>query len=387
MDNTTTNNTTNVPLAKRQKIKNAHDINIVPDPAAMKILEHENISKGFVTDFHTNGCAIVRNFASASECDGMRKEMAQLIENWDPKSVTTFRTDEKQELAQGSSDYFLDSANRIHFFCEPGVVDENTGEIIQGMTKDEGLNKVGHGLHVANPIFMKYAQSAKVAALARALGWKNPVLPQSMYIFKQPKIGGEVTSHQDSTFLFTEPRQTCLGLWLALEDATEENGCVWGRPGSHKEPVRRHFKRNKEWFEMNKRDVPQMIFENLVDNIEKSNCPWEGGMPGKMKDDSDSDGSGSNKKTNEKSTMDKYKLQEKQKEDVRQAGFIPLSCKKGDLVLIHGSVDHLSLANISSKSRHTFQLHLIDGPKEGIKWSEGNWLQYPKGIIFPALDL
>ena len=88
MDNTTTNNTTNVPLAKRQKIKNAHDINIVPDPAAMKILEHENISKGFITDFHTNGCAIVRNFASASECDGMRKEMAQLIENWDPKSVT-----------------------------------------------------------------------------------------------------------------------------------------------------------------------------------------------------------------------------------------------------------------------------------------------------------
>ena len=93
------------------------------------------------------------------------------------------------------------------------------------------------------------------------------------------------------------------------------------------------------------------------------------------------------KRLTKKSTMDKYKLQEKQKEDVRQAGFIPLSCKKGDLVLIHGSVDHLSLANISSKSRHTFQLHLIDGPKEGIKWSEGNWLQYPKGIIFPALDL
>ena len=62
-----------------------------------------------------------------------------------------------------------------------------------------------------------------------------------MYSFKQPRIGGEVTSHQDSTFLFTEPRQTCLGLWLALEKATEENGCVWGRPGSHNEPVRRRF--------------------------------------------------------------------------------------------------------------------------------------------------
>ena len=32
---------------------------------------------------------------------------------------------------------------------------------------------------------------------------------------------------QDSTFLFTEPHQTCLGLWLALDDATLENGCLW----------------------------------------------------------------------------------------------------------------------------------------------------------------
>ena len=198
-----------------------------------------------------------------------------------PKVSATFRTDEKQELAQGSSDYFLDSANRIHFFCEPGVVDEETGDMKSGVSKCEVLNKVGHGLHVANPVFMKYAKSQKVAALARVLGWQSPVLPQSMYIFKQPKIGGEVTSHQDSTFLYTEPRQTCLGLWLALEDATEENGCVWGRPGSHREPLRRHFKRNKEWFEQEKRDVAQMVFENLVD-VETSNCPWEGGMPGNM---------------------------------------------------------------------------------------------------------
>ena len=95
--------------------------------------------------------------------------------------------------------------------------------------------QVGHGLHLADPTFRKYAQSVKVAALARALGWTDPVLPQSMYIFKQPRIGGEVTSHQDSTFLFTEPRQTCLGLWLALEEANLGNGCVWGRPGSHTE--------------------------------------------------------------------------------------------------------------------------------------------------------
>ena len=50
---------------------------------------------------------------------------------------------------------------------------------------------------------------------------------------QQPGIGGEVVPHQDNTFLYTEPT-TCVGLWLALEDATKENGCLWALPESHK---------------------------------------------------------------------------------------------------------------------------------------------------------
>ena len=42
-------------------------------------------------------------------------------------------------------------------------------------------------------------------------------------------VGGEVVPHQDSTFLWTNPQPSVVGLWLALEDATTENG-VWGRP-------------------------------------------------------------------------------------------------------------------------------------------------------------
>ena len=45
-------------------------------------------------------------------------------------------------------------------------------------------------------------------------------------LLQQPKIGGEVAVHQDSTFLYTDP-PTVVGLWIALEDATKENGCLW----------------------------------------------------------------------------------------------------------------------------------------------------------------
>jgi ectoine hydroxylase-related dioxygenase (phytanoyl-CoA dioxygenase family) len=40
--------------------------------------------------------------------------------------------------------------------------------------------------------------------------------------------------HQDSTFLYTDP-PSCVGLWLALEDATRANGCLWGLKGIHKQ--------------------------------------------------------------------------------------------------------------------------------------------------------
>ena len=63
---------------------------------------------------------------------------------------------------------------------------------------------------------------------------------------------------------------------------------------------------------------------------------------------------------------------------------VPLPVKVGDLVLIHGQLDHLSLPNRSDKSRHTFQLHLVEGAAAGVEWSPKNWLQYPDGKAFPT---
>ena len=54
-----------------------------------------------------------------------------------------------------------------------------------------------------------------------------------MYIFKNPRVGQRVDPHTDNTYLITEPKQTTIAIWVALDDATLENGCMWGVPGSH----------------------------------------------------------------------------------------------------------------------------------------------------------
>ena len=46
--------------------------------------------------------------------------------------------------------------------------------------------------------------------------------------------------HQDSTFLYTTP-DTTIGVWIALEDSTVDNGCLWTLPGEHTKGVRRRM--------------------------------------------------------------------------------------------------------------------------------------------------
>ena len=180
------------------------------------------------------------------------------------------------------------------------------------------FSQVGHGVHVLDPVFRRYFVSDKLKQLVHDLGWKDPVVPQSMYIFKQAKIGGEVTAHQDSTFLYTTPRQSCLGLWLALQPATLNNGCMWVRPGSHAEPVRRVFMRNPEHFgEPGVREPdktkPQMVFRETE---EGSKVSWEGKLP-------------------ENSWPPPC-------DGLFEAGFIPVECAAGDLLVFPGTLDHLS---------------------------------------------
>jgi hypothetical protein len=86
-------------------------------------------------------------------------------------------------------------------------------------------------LHDLDPVFRAFSRSPKVAGVLASLGYVRPLPVQSMYIFKQPSIGGEVVPHQDSTFLATQPL-SCVGLWWAVEDATRDNGCLWAQPGT-----------------------------------------------------------------------------------------------------------------------------------------------------------
>jgi ectoine hydroxylase-related dioxygenase (phytanoyl-CoA dioxygenase family) len=313
---------------------------------------------------------------------------------------STFRTDGKQVKAQGSSEYFMDSSDRIHFFNEAGALNENDGNADENAEKAEkpkrlqpqyykngaakamALNKVGHGLHVEDEIFREYCLSEKIYAVTQILGWKTPVVPQSMYIFKQPvlespgeatdsvysnpRAGSEVSAHQDSTFLYTEPRQSCLGLWLALQAATLMNGCLWVRPKSHFEGLSRAFRRNELYFQgpefrKAKEEVAKKERENAEKKEKEKEKEKEEDKDAKKDKEDDSDEVPSQMifdtltpgKT--VSTPWEGKLPEgcwpPPCDGMFEAGYIPVEVNAGDLVVFCGTTDHLSLPNYTRESR------------------------------------
>lgn len=97
----------------------------------------------------------------------------------------------KPNLCYKTSDmYFLSSTDKIRPFLE-----HRAKEVLKEKNANEKpkaiFNKIGHALHALNPVFKTITFDDKVKQIFHSLSFNKPIVCQSMYIFKQPFIGGE----------------------------------------------------------------------------------------------------------------------------------------------------------------------------------------------------
>lgn len=177
-----------------------------------------------VDAYARDGFAVLPDFVPQADCEALKTRAAELVAGFDRSAArTAFST---VDQAHARDRYFRDSGGDIRFFVEPDAPDQ--------------LNKIGHALHDLDPVFDRFSRQPALAALAGAIGIEAPLLLQSMYLFKQSLVGGEVGWHQDATYLRTDP-PSVTGFWVALDDADRDNGCLIALPGAHRGPLRQWF--------------------------------------------------------------------------------------------------------------------------------------------------
>lgn len=259
--------------------------------------------------FHRQGYLVLPGFKPPEALAALRRRAYEIVDAFQPgEQAAVFSSVQPERLADAA---LIASAEAMHCFFEEEAFDAD-GRLRQ--PKAQSINKIGHALHDLDPVFDAFSHGPELAALAAGLGLVQPQLWQSMLIFKQPGIGGEVRWHQDASFFVTDP-PTVTTFWFALEDATLSNGCLWVQPGGHRTPLRERFVRHGDRLSMERLD----------------GTPWPG-----------------------------------------EGEAVPVEVPAGALVCFHGHLPHYSAPNRSPQSRLAYTLHVTDG---AAAYSAQNWLR------------
>lgn len=266
-----------------------------------------------IAHFHQQGYLALPAVIAPPAIASLREAAARIVETFDIDAHrTVFSTTDRD---RGRDDYFMDSAEAVHCFLEEAALDTE-GRLLK--PKALAINKIGHALHDRVPEFTEFCRLPLFGQALRDLGYRQPLLWQTMYIFKQPHIGGEVRWHQDASYLITDP-PSVTGIWVALEDATSDNGCLWVQPGGHRSPLREIYQ------------VDPVTRRGELRSIDDT--PWP-----------------------------------------TEAAAVAVEVPAGSVVFFSDHMPHYSSKNTSDRSRQAFTLHVGEASAH---WSERNWLQRP----------
>ena len=266
------------------------------------------------SQYREQGYAIMEGAVPLAALNSIRSAAEQIVDDFDiDRHRTVFSTKDQDH---GRDRYFIESAQAVHCFLEEDALDEQ-GNLLR--PREMAINKIGHAMHDKVPAFTDFCRQAVFAETLRAIGYQAPLLWQTMYIFKQARIGGEVRWHQDASYLVTEP-PSIVGFWIALEDAHRDNGCLWVQPGGHRSPLRERYEVDHQ--------SGTAVLQCLDDT------PWP--------------------------SSDEA---------------VAVEVSAGSLVIFNDHMPHYSSLNRSKHSRHAFTMHFAEA---GSAWSKINWLQRPE---------
>ena len=155
--------------------------------------------------------------------------------------------------------------------------------------------------HLQHPIFRFFINDTRLLDMVEGLIGPDIRLIHYQGLYKPARSGGEVGWHQDNHY-FNVAQNRTISVWLALDDATVENGCMWYLPGQHKKAL----KHQQLWDTSVKKGFYFAI------------------------------------------------------RDLDESGAVPAEVKSGGLAIHHCLMPHRSLKNKSNNPRRSIAIHFMD---------------------------
>jgi phytanoyl-CoA hydroxylase len=200
---------------------------VIDQPPAGLYAHHAVVARGIpgldavtaadVQQFREAGFLVVQDAFSAEEVAAALDGLVGLIagRNPDYKGVM-YEAQARDQVAATNPEARQDLVRKISWFVE----------------YDAGLKAL--------------AEHPKLRRVLAQLIGETPELFQDMALIKPPLIGREKPWHQDFAYFNLPLGTPVVGVWIALDEALIENGCMHVIPGSHRDGPVVHFQR-RDW--------------------------------------------------------------------------------------------------------------------------------------------
>ena len=225
-----------------------------------------NVSQEDIWTFHDRGYLVIDDAFSYEQTQQGLAGLIDLIDGKNPEfKGVQFEKASQDKLEQLSSEARQNAVRKLFYFVD----------------YDERLKALAY-------------HNELLEVLSRIIGEKDLNMFQDMALLKPPLVGREKPWHQDMAYFDLPLDTTIVGVWLALDEARVENGCMMLIPGSHKHGAVIHFSK-RDW--------------QICDT------------------------------------------------DVYNDGAVAVPLKPGSILLFHGLIHHGTPANLSTYKRRALQFH------------------------------
>jgi ectoine hydroxylase-related dioxygenase (phytanoyl-CoA dioxygenase family) len=160
-------------------------------------------------------------------------------------TITVAQARQFDELGYFVYDDAFDAATLAHLTDELAPGDESVRRFLErapeGRFSVAGLDTQTVAPHAVtrSSFVRRFVASDVLSGIARDLVGPDVRLYWDQSVFKQPHGAEPVLWHQDNGYTYVEP-QAYLTCWIALTDATPQNGCVVVMPGAHRDGTLAH---------------------------------------------------------------------------------------------------------------------------------------------------